>query len=147
MANRFDYRGGEHDTWLAQVDEDILLPALPIVDAHHHLWVRDGAPYLLREFAADLNSGHNIIGSVFAECHSMYRQQGPEALQPVGEMEFIAGVAAMSDAGTFDTRSVCRAAVGSVDLLLGAEVEPVLEALHTASRRTFSRCTCLDLLG
>ena len=137
MANRFDYKGGEQDTWLTQVAEDILLPDLPIVDAHHHLWIRDGAPYLLREYAADLNSGHNIVGSVFAECHAMYRPTGPENLQSVGEMEFVAGVAAMSDAGAFDTKAVCRAAVGNVDLTLGDAIEPVLAALSAASGGRF----------
>ena len=72
MANRFDYPGGQQQEWLQQVEETILLPEQPIVDAHHHLWLRDGAPYLLREYAADLHTGHKLIGTVFAECHSMY---------------------------------------------------------------------------
>ena len=137
MANRFDYRGGEHEAWLARVEEPILEPDLPIVDAHHHLWIRDSAPYLLREFAADLASGHRVIASVFAECHSMYRTSGPEALRSVGEMEFIAGIAAMSDAGAFAAKGACRAAVGAVDLTLGVAVEPVLDALTAASGGRF----------
>src|SRR5262245_4239042 len=137
MANRFDYRGGEHETWLATWQEPILEPALPIVDAHHHLWVRGNAPYLLREFAADLGSGHNIVATVFAECHSMYRTTGPEAMRSVGEMEFIAGIAAMSDSGAFGCEGVCRAAVGGVDLTLGDAVSPVLDALIIASGGRF----------
>lgn len=133
MANRFDYRGGEHEAWLEQVREPILDPDLPIVDAHHHLWIRGDAPYLLREFAADLSTGHRVVATVYAECHSMYRQHGPEALRSVGEMEFVAGIAAMSASGAFGTRGVCIAAVGNVDLTLGAAVEPVLEALRSAS--------------
>ena len=137
MANRFDYRGGEHEAWLARVEEPILDPDLAIIDAHHHLWIRDGAPYLLREFAADLATGHRVVGSVFAECHSMYRTSGPEAMRSVGEMEFVAGVAAMSDARAFGSGGVCRAAVGAVDLSLGAAVEPVLDALTAASGGRF----------
>lgn len=133
MANRFDYRGGEHEAWLEQVREPILEPELPIVDAHHHLWIRGEVPYLLREYAADLRSGHNVVASVYAECHSMYRTSGPEALRPVGEMEFVAGVAAMSDAGAFAAPGVCRAAVGNVDLSLGTAVQAPLEAMLTAS--------------
>ena len=133
MANRFDYRGGEHEAWLGRVSEPILAPEMPIVDAHHHLWIRGDAPYLLREFATDATTGHRIVASVFAECHSMYRTSGPEAMRCVGEMEFVAGIAAMSDAGAFGSTGVCRAAVGNVDLTLGAAVEPVLEALTTAS--------------
>ncbi|MBI3369822.1 MAG: hypothetical protein HY021_15630, partial [Burkholderiales bacterium] len=40
--------------WLArQVPEQILEPALPIVDPHHHLWDRTGNRYLLDELLAD----------------------------------------------------------------------------------------------
>jgi predicted TIM-barrel fold metal-dependent hydrolase len=137
MANRFDYRGGEHEVWLERVEEPILEPDLPIVDAHHHLWIRGDAPYLPREFAADLQRGHRVVATVFAECHSMYRTSGPEALRSVGEMEFVAGIAAMSDAGAFGSPGVCRAAVGGVDLTLGSAVEPVLDALTTASGGRF----------
>jgi predicted TIM-barrel fold metal-dependent hydrolase len=137
VANRFDYRGGEHEAWLARVVEPALEPQLPIVDAHHHLWIRGDAPYLLREFAADLDTGHNVVATVFAECHSMYRATGPVAMQSVGEMEFVAGIAAMSEAGAFGSRGVCRAAVGNVDLTLGAAVEPVLDALAQASGGRF----------
>jgi len=137
MANRFDYRGGEHEAWLARVEEPILHPEIPIVDAHHHLWIRDGAPYLLREFAADLATGHHVVGSVFAECHSMYRTSGPESLRSVGEMEFVAGIAAMSDARAFGSAGVCCAAVGAVDLTLGPRIEPVLDALTAASGGRF----------
>jgi len=133
MANRFDYRGGEHEAWLREVEEPVLEPDLPIVDAHHHLWIRGDAPYLLREYAEDLHTGHRVVASVFAECHSMYRVAGPEALRPVGEMEFVAGVAAMSDSGAFAAPGVCRAVVGNVDLALGAAARPVLEAMRVAS--------------
>lgn len=133
MSNRFDYQGGAHDIWLAQHQEPILDPALPIIDAHHHLWIRSGAPYLLPEFAADLHSGHRVVATVFAECHAMYRTTGPETLRPVGEMVFVAGIGAQSDAGAFDTAGVCRAAVGNVDLTLAADVAPVLDALDSAA--------------
>jgi L-fuconolactonase len=137
MPNRFDYRGGAHEAWLDKVREPALLPDLPIVDAHHHLWIRGDVPYLLREFAADATSGHRVVASVFAECHSMYRSTGPEALRPAGEMEFVAGIAAMSDSGAFGSQGLCRAAVGNANLELGAAVEPVLDALAAASGGRF----------
>ena len=31
--------------WLARHDEPVIEPDLPIVDAHHHLWVEGGHPY------------------------------------------------------------------------------------------------------
>ena len=35
--------------WLALRDEEIIDPARPIVDPHHHLWDRDGQRYLIDE--------------------------------------------------------------------------------------------------
>jgi predicted TIM-barrel fold metal-dependent hydrolase len=43
----------------------------------------------------------------------------------------------MSEAGAFGAHGVCRSAVGNVDLTLGAEVEPVLDALVQASGGRF----------
>ena len=53
------------DEWLANAArEPILDPELPIVDPHHHLWVRDGHRYLLDEFAKGTN-GELIISRRF----------------------------------------------------------------------------------
>ena len=84
------------DDWLARRTETILEPALPIVDPHHHLWERPGWRYMLDDLLADTNSGHNIVATVFVQCRSMHRAGGPEEMQPVGETEFVNGVAAMS---------------------------------------------------
>ena len=46
-----------------------------------------------------LASGHNIVSTVFVECGTMFRAGGPDALRPVGETEFAAGIAAMSASG------------------------------------------------
>ena len=74
--------------------ERILEPELPIVDPHHHLWDRPPAlirqmppldhgfmdilrtipRYLLDQYLADAQSGHNIRASVFIECRAMFRQ-------------------------------------------------------------------------
>lgn len=138
MANRFDFGNSkEHDEWLALVSEEILEPELPIIDAHHHLWVRQGAPYLLREFVDDLACGHNVVATVFAECHSMYRRAGPERLRAVGESEFVGGIAAMSDSGAFGASQVARAMVGAVDMTLGAAVDEVFDAHLAASGGRF----------
>src|SRR6266567_2319158 len=51
--------------WWAQRKEEILEPALEIVDPHHHLWDRDEHRYLLDQLLADTGSGHNITHSVF----------------------------------------------------------------------------------
>ncbi|WP_431270792.1 amidohydrolase family protein [Dankookia sp. P2] len=115
--------------WLARRPaEPALEPDLPIVDAHHHLWHRPDQRYLLPEFLADLDCGHRIEATVFIQCHAMYRVAGPEAMRPVGETEFVAGIAAMSDSGGYGPTRIAAGIVGFADLTLGEAVEPVLEA-------------------
>ncbi|MHB1133105.1 MAG: amidohydrolase family protein [Chloroflexota bacterium] len=114
--------------WLDRWREEILEPELPIVDPHHHLWDRPGWRYLFDELLADLASGHNITATVFMECREMYRAEGPQALRPVGETEFVNGVAAMSASGKYGPTRICAGIVGHADLRLGAAVQEVLEA-------------------
>ena len=108
--------------------EEILEPELPIVDPHHHLWDRPGWRYLLDELLADLNSGHNVVATVFVECWAMHRADGPEEMRPVGETEFVNGVAAMSASDIYGPTRVCAGIVGHADLRLEAAVQEVLEA-------------------
>ena len=84
--------------------------------------------YLIDEFLADCATGHNIVGSVFLQCHSMYRASGPAPMRPVGETEFVAGIAAMSDSGGYGKTRVAAGIVGYADLTAGDWVTPVLEA-------------------
>jgi L-fuconolactonase len=118
---------GPNDAWLATYTEAVIEPDLPIIDPHHHLWLRNGYLYLLPELAADMASGHNVIATVYAECHSMYRADGPTAERSLGETEFVAGIAAMSDSGTFGPSLACATMFGNVDMTLGNAVEPLLE--------------------
>ncbi len=123
--------------WLDRHTEAILEPELPIVDPHHHLWDRPGWRYLLDELLADLNSGHRIIATVFLQCGAMHRATGDVALRPVGETEFVNGVAAMSASGGFGPTQVCAGIVGHADLRLGARVDAVLEAHLRAGGERF----------
>ena len=116
------------DEWLARRTETILEPALPIVDPHHHLWERPGWRYLLDDLLADTNSGHNIVATVFVQCRSMHRASGPEEFRPVGETEFVNGVAAMSASGGYGDTKICAGIVGHVDLRTGGHARDVLEA-------------------
>ncbi|HUZ76246.1 MAG TPA: amidohydrolase family protein [Chloroflexota bacterium] len=114
--------------WLSRWHEEILDPDLPILDPHHHLWYRPDWRYLLDELLADLNSGHNVVATVFLQCRSMHRAGGPEAMKPVGETEFVNGIAAMSASGGFGPTRVCAGIVGYADLRLGSAAEEVLQA-------------------
>jgi predicted TIM-barrel fold metal-dependent hydrolase len=116
-----------HD-WLDRRKEPILEPALPIVDAHHHLWDRPGWRYLLDELLADTRSGHNIAATVFVQARAMVRAAGPVEMRPVGETEFVNGVAAMSASGAYGKTRHCAGIIGHADLTLGSRVERVLAA-------------------
>ena len=127
--------------WLGQVKEQIIDPALPICDPHHHLWDHPGSRYLIDEISADvMDSGsesHNVVSTVFMECMAMYRASGPEAFKPVAETEFAQGVAAMSASGIYGSTRICAGIVGFADLTLGESVKPVLEAHLSASPNRF----------
>jgi predicted TIM-barrel fold metal-dependent hydrolase len=119
------------------VTETVLAPELPICDAHHHLWLARGtaAPYTIDGLRADTGSGHNVVRTVFVECHSQYRTGGPEELRPVGEVEWVAAVA--EDADRRGDGPPIAAIVGHADLTLGDAVTPVIEALADAGRGRF----------
>ena len=125
----------EKEQWLALAEEDALEPELPICDPHHHLWDHPGSRYLLDELLADVGDGHNVVSTVFMECGSMYRADGEPAMRPVGETEFVNGIAAMSASGGYGECRACAAIVGYADLNLGAAVSAVLDAHAAASGR------------
>jgi L-fuconolactonase len=114
--------------WLDRRREPILEPELPIIDPHHHLWDRRGWRYLLDDLLADTNSGHNILGTVFVQARAFHKADGPDEMKPVGETEFVNGVAAMTASGSYGKIRACAGIVGNADLTLGSCVEPVLEA-------------------
>ena len=128
--------------WLALTTEATLEPELPICDAHHHFWDfrTDRLPYqryLLHELAADMSSGHNVTSTVFIEARAMYRAGAPEEMRPVGEVEFVQGLAAASASGLYGPGRAASAIVGHANLNLGERVQVVLEALQAASPNRF----------
>ncbi|MEI6486355.1 MAG: amidohydrolase family protein [Sphingomonadales bacterium] len=129
----------------------IIDPDRPIVDPHHHLWdlrhtlarmpqdhdfvrgVSLSPLYLLPELLADMGAGHNVVASVFVECGAFYRAGVADALRPVGETEFVNGVAAMSASGLYGPARACAGIVAHADLTLGAGVRDVLLAHKAAA--------------
>ena len=123
--------------WLDRRKEPALEPELPIVDPHHHLWVRPGYRYMLDDFLADAGTGHNIVATVFVQANSMYRDSGPIEMRPVGETEFVNGMAAICASGYCGKTKVAAGIVGYADLRLGSRAEPVLAALSRAGGERF----------
>ena len=132
---------GDND-WLALTQEPTLEPEIPICDPHHHFWDFRTARipyqrYLLHELYADLNSGHNVRSTVFVEARAMYRVDGPEEMRPVGEVEFVQGLAAAGATGLYGPARAAAGIVGHANLHLGEEAARVLEALQAASPNRF----------
>ena len=127
--------------WLALTEEEALEPDLPICDPHHHLW--DARPnfvqprYLLDEFLEDLASGHNVVSTVFIECGATFRADGPEEMRPVGETEFVNGIAAMSASGGYGPVRIAAGIVGTAWLDRGDSAAAVLDAQIEAGRGRF----------
>src|SRR5437870_6874236 len=110
-------------------DEEPLDPGTAICDAHHHLWEYPESVYLVDDLLADA-AGRRVTSTVFVECRSGYRRDGPAAMQPVGETEWVAARAP-------DGGGVADAIVGFADLTLGAAVDDVLAAHVHAGKGRF----------
>ena len=125
--------------WLDQTKEEIIEPEIAICDPHHHFWdqrVERGYPrYQLDELLADITSGHNVRSTVFIEARSMYSVGLPVEQRPVGEVEYVQGIAAASASGIYGESRVAASIIGHANLNLGENVRPVLESLVSSSRR------------
>lgn len=109
--------------WLAKAVEPVLSPALPIIDAHHHLWEEGGHPYLLNDILADTTSGHHVCATVFVQAHYGYRTNGPAHLAPLGETEKVVSMRSGIPNGAPD---IAAAIVAYADLTLGERLDEVI---------------------
>ncbi|MDF1856301.1 amidohydrolase family protein [Pseudooceanicola sp.] len=121
--------------WLNSLHEDIIEPDLPIIDPHHHLWERlDG--YLLDDITADVQSGHNVVATMFVQCRYAMHEDGPEVMRPLGETEAVMAIAEAAAARGGPT-NYCAGIVGFADLGFGAAVAEILEAHKVAAKGRF----------
>ena len=118
-------------------DEPILDPELPIVDAHHHLFDLPNNRYMLDEFLADAQGGHNIVASVFCETQSFSLKGGPEWMRPLNEVEVANGIGALAQTGLYGKTRVCAGIVGHANLTFGAKIGELLDRGMAAAPRRF----------
>lgn len=119
--------------WQADESEEILEPSLPVIDPHHHIWLKQNNDYLASDLQRDLGSGHNILATVFVECTTAYRANGPTQMKPIGETEFVIRTLPVGSSLTRFAAGI----VGRADLSLGERVRPVLEAQIAAADGRF----------
>ena len=122
------YRHPSPDSaWLALRVEDVIEPDLPIIDAHHHLWVESDSRYLLDEFEADVADGHRIVATVFVQANYGHHTSGAEYLAPVGETEKVVAIAQAAQARCLTTE-IAAGIVAHADLTLGSWLDSALDA-------------------
>ncbi len=121
--------------WLSQLREDVIDPGREIVDPHHHLWPKPHLSYDLEELWSDTQDGHKVVQTVFLECGSAYRTDGPDHLRPVGETEFVA--AAAERASRQPEKAQIAGIVAHTDLRR-ADLDEILDA-HVASAKGLFR--------
>jgi predicted TIM-barrel fold metal-dependent hydrolase len=112
-------------------DEPAIDPDLPIVDAHRHMHDNPAMHdrRLLQDIVAMIGgSGHNVTHTVFMESHAMFPLGVPEMMQPVGDIEFANGQAAMSASGSYGPCRVNAALIGHADMRFGDAIKGLLEA-------------------
>ncbi|PRD42462.1 amidohydrolase [Phyllobacterium phragmitis] len=110
------------DDWLAKAREEIIAPEQPILDAHHHLWVRPQGRYAAAELQKDVSCGHDVRASIYVQCRTGYKTDVEPALQPVGEVETIL-------AWCRNQPNYPAAIIAFADLQLGSGVRRVLDPL------------------
>ena len=120
--------------WLSKLREDVIDPAREIVDPHHHLWPKPHLSYDLEELWSDTDDGHNVTATVFMECGSAYRKDGPEHLRPVGETEFV--TAASERAAQSPEKAQIAAIIAHADLRRD-DLDETLDAHEAAAKGRF----------
>ena len=122
--------------WLNQVREEIIEPSRRIIDPHHHFFVENPEypHYTLADLMAD-TSGHGVEQTVYLQCWEGHRKTGAEHMMPVGETEWVDGIAAEARK---NPKAVQIGAIIGTGELRGseAEVREFLEA-HVAASKLF----------
>lgn len=148
FRQKWDSNSATFSAWLAQTNEDVIEPEMVIIDPHHHIWdmrqlqgynmfgLFKQQYYMSDELVDDfIGGGHNITSSVFVTTHAFFKADAnPAWMAPLGEVQFVQGIAAQFASGAYGKFHAAAGIVGSADLLkYGAEVEPLFVACKAAS--------------
>ncbi len=123
------------EDWLARTQEPILEPDRRIVDPHFHFFVENETfpSYRLEDLQRDTR-GHDVEYAVYMECEEGYRKGGAEHLQPVGETEWVDGLARAAEQSTSSLR--IAGVIGDARLYTGSIAGETLDA-HLAASSLF----------
>jgi predicted TIM-barrel fold metal-dependent hydrolase len=106
---------------------------VPIIDAHHHLWIDPPFPqfqtFPIEQLAAmRAATGNDMRATVFVDCRRDYLTDGPEELRPIGETRTVETEAHAAASSGGPAAGIAAAIVGQEDMRLGSGIEPVLLA-------------------
>jgi L-fuconolactonase len=106
---------------------------VPIIDAHHHLWIDPPFPQFPTfpiEQLATLRAagGNDIRATVFVDCLRDYLTEGPEELRVIGETRAVEAEAQAAVSSGGPAAGIAAAIVGQADMRLGSGIEQVLLA-------------------
>lgn len=125
------------DEWLARaVPEKPIRADIAIIDVHMHLWHHvTGYHYFVEEHAREIaQSNRKVDATVYIECGSYYRADGPADMKSVGETQFAAGMAAIAESGRYGSTRIAGGIVANADLLAGSSrLDEILDAHEAAS--------------
>ena len=120
-------------------DEVVLDPDLPIVDSHIHLFDLPDNRYMVEDYLADAQGGHNVLAAIYCETQTFSRTDGPEHMRPLGEVEFANGVAAMTSTGRYGKCVVGAGIIGHANLTFGARIGELLDRCMAAAPDRYPR--------
>jgi hypothetical protein len=126
LKNSMSYAANDTlEQWLAQKNpEAVLAPELPIIDPHHHLW--DTRLFTIQphaSFAQKMYLCEEIVNDI--------RESGHET-------EFVQGIVAMSNSGSYGDLRLCAGTFDSADLRAGAWVEEVFVKPTTTKTSSYN---------
>lgn len=122
------------ESWLAQVQEEAIEPTRRLIDPHHHFFVAstEFPHYTLASLRAD-TAAHRVEQTVYLQCWEGHRPDGPEEMKPVGETDWVHGIAA--EARQTPGATQIGAMIGTAELR-GPHIRKVLDA-HVAASPLF----------
>lgn len=112
--------------------EAIIMPDLPIIDSHIHLWLRDN--YFAPDMLADAQVGHDVRASIYVECSMAFSDDPRPGYDAIGETSFVLEQIQQAEGSN---HALAAGILGMAELTMGDNVRGVLDAHIEAGQGHF----------